>query len=553
MPCLYTPVHGKNVFPVPEGMKERVEFWVDVFTLYTRDQEIIHDAVYPERIYRILDFSEWGNGHPPSGKVRANLVREEKKKVQDLLRRIAYGKIKPEELSEDELQCIQCFGKQPDKTELRKAVYRVHTQRGMREAFLDGLSRANEYYAIIREILQEEDVPPDLIHVIHIESSFNPKARSTAGAVGMWQITSSTGSPYLRIDKRIDERKDPVASSRAAARILKKNHDSLKDWPMAITAYNYGLNGMKRAVKQTGSRDLADLIRTYQSSRFGFASKNFYVEFLAAKKVAENWTAYFSDIKFRQPVVFKTVEMPFAMTVAELSRTYAVDSQIVKEMNQGWTRAVMRGRYKVPKSYLLRLPYDIDVMGDYQIIGKFDDPGVHLLAENRPEDKKPDEKYPEDMQVIGFNESRWMVEHMMAQLCVLNKDQILVHADETLGHYADWLDIPTLRLRELNHIKFGEPIHIGQAIRLDFRNVNPEHFLKQRVAFHKTVQNRFFALYTLAGSKEYTVQDGDTLWRMIRENQDPPLWLVMALNGGRNLNKVQPGDKVVFPVVKRTG
>lgn len=550
---LVVPVNGKNTFPEPGELNERVQFWVNVFTEYSRDQVLIHDADFPERVYRVLDFSEWDGGCPPSRKSRRKAILEEKKKVSDLLRRIAYGRVRPEDMSADELQCYQLFGKHPDKSELRKAVYKLHTQCGMREAFLDGLSRANEYYAVIRDILSEEGVPPDLIHLIQIESSFNPKARSTAGAVGMWQITASTGKPYLQMDRRIDERKDPVASTRAAARILKKNYEVLKNWPLAITAYNYGLSGMKHAVNRTGSDNLTDLIRIYHSSRFGFASKNFYAEFLAAKKVTDNWASYFKDVKFRQPVIVKCLPLPFAMTITELSRTYEVDSQILKELNQAWTRAVMRGKYKVPKNYPIRLPYKIDVIGDCQVIGKYDDANVHLLAEAGSTGELRKEKSRENIQAIGSNESQWMLDDIMKQLCILNKDRIQVHADETLGHYAEWLDVPTLRLRELNKLKFGEPIHIGQTIRLDFSKVDEKHFLVQRLAFHRSVQKRFFEIYALEGSKEYTVQDGDTLWRMIRENQDPPLWLVIALNSGKNLDRVQPGDKVVFPVVKRTG
>src|SRR5438477_234752 len=94
----------------------------------------------------------------------------------------------------------------------------------------------------------------------------------------------------------VDGRRDPIFSTRAAARFLDEMHDSLGAWPLAITAYNHGPEGVARAVGQCGTRDIATIVRDYHGSAFGFASRNFYAEFLAALDVERNYREYFGNM-----------------------------------------------------------------------------------------------------------------------------------------------------------------------------------------------------------------------------------------------------------------
>jgi hypothetical protein len=98
-----------------------------------------------------------------------------------------------------------------------------------------------------------------------------------------------------------DDRLDPVRATQAAAQLLSHNHDLLGDWPLAITAYNYGTGGMLQAVEATGGGDYSQVFRRYDGPRFGFASKNYYSEFLAALQVYQYREAYFPGIDQEQP------------------------------------------------------------------------------------------------------------------------------------------------------------------------------------------------------------------------------------------------------------
>jgi membrane-bound lytic murein transglycosylase D len=134
----------------------------------------------------------------------------------------------------------------------------------------------------ILPILRRHNVPEELAALPLVESSFNPHARSKAGAVGLWQFIRATGKNYLSITRQRDDRRDPIRATEAAARLLKHNYEALGSWPLAIMAYNHGKEGIQAARTAVGRSAVEVIIAQYDGPRFGFASRNFYPEFLAA-------------------------------------------------------------------------------------------------------------------------------------------------------------------------------------------------------------------------------------------------------------------------------
>ena len=147
--------------------------------------------------------------------------------------------------------------------------------------------------------MEEHDAPGALALLPLVESSYE-NARSSAAALGVWQFTRATSRNYLQVSKRVDERLDPVKSAHAAAKLLNDNYDALGTWPLAITAYNHGRGGMLRAKDAHGS-DLPTIINEYRSPLFGYASMNFYAEFLAAADVYEHRAEYFGPLDLDRP------------------------------------------------------------------------------------------------------------------------------------------------------------------------------------------------------------------------------------------------------------
>ncbi len=156
----------------------------------------------------------------------------------------------------------------------------------MAEEFARAIERARPHIQTVMQILEEEGLPPELAAIPFVESMFNPKAYSFRGAAGLWQLMPRTARELkLKVTRDVDQRRSLEHSTRAAARLLKKNYKMLKSWPLAITAYNHGPYGIQRAVRKIGSNKLPDLITHYKTGSWGFSSKNFYVEVVAIIKI----------------------------------------------------------------------------------------------------------------------------------------------------------------------------------------------------------------------------------------------------------------------------
>ena len=144
----------------------------------------------------------------------------------------------------------------------------------------------------------------------HVESSFNPAAYSKVGAAGLWQFMPSTAKRFMRVDSLVDERLDPYSATEAAANLMLYNYRLLGTWPLAVTAYNHGPGGLRRAQEQLGTSDIAVIVKRYQGATFGFASRNFYVSFLAALEVDRNAEKYFGPITPLPDTQNTPVELP---------------------------------------------------------------------------------------------------------------------------------------------------------------------------------------------------------------------------------------------------
>ena len=183
----------------------------------------------------------------------------------------------------------------------------------------------------------------------HVESSFNPAAYSKVGAAGLWQFMRSTGRRYMRIDNAVDDRLDPFRSTEAAAQLLAYNYRLLGTWPLALTAYNHGAEGMRRARETLGTDDIVKIVRNYKGRTFGFASRNFYVSFLAALEIDRNPEKYFGPIERIGEARFQEVTVPGFVQIGPLAKALKIDSSKLRALNPALLRAVWDGRRHVPR------------------------------------------------------------------------------------------------------------------------------------------------------------------------------------------------------------
>jgi membrane-bound lytic murein transglycosylase D len=334
--------------PYPPQLQRDVNFWVRVYTQIDTDSGYLHDQYNLAVVYDTVHF-------PPNSSQRARqrIVNSARDHYVAELHRIASGEA-PLSLEDQHIKALWGADASPER--LLEATDDIRFQLGQANRFKSGLIRSGAWQQDIAQALKDEGLPPELAALPLVESSYNPRAYSKVGAAGLWQFMPSTGRRFMRIDRAVDNRMDPFAATDAAAQLLAYNHRILGTWPLALTAYNHGVAGMRRAVETLGTTDIVTIVRHYQSRTFGFASRNFYVSFLAALKIERDPQRYFGAIVPMREEQFRQVRMPAYVSVGPLERALAIDPEKLRELNPALRPAVWRGRLAVPRGYELRLP-----------------------------------------------------------------------------------------------------------------------------------------------------------------------------------------------------
>ena len=133
------------------------------------------------------------------------------------------------------------------------------------------------------------------------------------------------------------------------------------------------------------------------------------------------------------------------------------------------------------------------------------------------------------------------------------KGRIEVQPDETLGHYAEWLDTSASGLQDRNGLPAGRPLPLGRRVALDFSRVGQADFEQRRLAHHRAIQQRFFSAYEVDGATDYVLRSGDTLWKLSRGERAVPVWLLRDYNPGLDLAVLRAGQRLKIPKVKPRG
>ncbi|MGK5090923.1 LysM peptidoglycan-binding domain-containing protein [Deltaproteobacteria bacterium TL4] len=345
---------GTSLFPRAEIVKIQVYFWKKVYTEITTTEGYLHDSESILPIYEKVSVQNL------SRKEARNLVNAQKRQVEQKLYQLADALQTQQTLTAEQSRLLQLFYANITPHQLRTAAHRLRFQYGLSDRFQQGLIRAGAYMPYIKKIFEQQGLPMELVHIPHVESSFNWVSHSKIGAKGIWQFMSRTGREYMKLDASIDERIDPFISTQAAAKLLKKNYEILGSWPLAITAYNHGPNGIRRIAKRMESEDLGYLIRHYESRSFNFASKNFYAEVLAAGDVAENYQQYFGQLTLNEPLHFQNIRLPQPMYLQTVLSILDYPRSQILNLNPALTYAVIQGYRQIPTSYLFKVPERAD-------------------------------------------------------------------------------------------------------------------------------------------------------------------------------------------------
>lgn len=740
-----TSLHASaDPFPMPEAIAPNVGFWTKVYTQYTTSQGIVHDNQDLDVIYEIIDLLPYDN--PGGAKINRHRMKKANEKYEGILRQLAKD---PNTANAACRRVADLLGGPPDSRRFMAAAGRVRCQVGQKDRFQAGLIRSGAYVDQIRDIFRARGLPEDLAYLPHVESSFNPNAYSKFGAAGMWQFTRSTGKRFMTVGYALDERRDPILATYAAAELLKENYEKLGSWALAITAYNHGAAGMQRAKSLHG--DYTTIFKSYRSRSFKFASRNFYSEFLAARQVATDHQTYFGDLVLDRPMPSQTVSLQGYVSMDDLSRHFQISPEILKELNPALRQPVFDGQKLVPKGYSLRLPvppatdetltaavipasffkatqtpskfYTVqrgDTAGrvarthgvtlpELILANNLDRratiyprqtlripvPGEHLREPAAPvsapaepilvasvaspeknaqapqpvvestvadddttladesagtapeetgvETGKEEDTSREEMTLAQADDAPRMdetptdqkdetvevnaapvaqggmnslteeasltaepssgdetpatlqypqpflaslipvtpLESPAAPLENLQQDAVSLQArneqivsadveferlieingrpvgiirvevEETLGHYAEWANVRTQQIRNLNKLRFGTVLDLHQRIKIPLHRIGADDFKQSRYEYHKRLQEDFFAVYRIGELQPYLVLRGDNYWTLCQEKFDIPMWLLKHCNPEADLGDLHIRQQLIIPIIEK--
>jgi len=338
-------------FPLYPCIEANVAFWKKVYSQYHSSQGLIHDSNNVGIVYEVVNLQ--GDDSLAGKQANERQITALKEEYKAILSCLAQGQ--PPATAEGK-RVAALFGPKATAATYQTAAGAIRFQRGISDRFQAGVVRSGRYLAQIKKILAQYGLPSDLAYLPHVESSFDYQAYSKVGAAGIWQLVPATGRRFLSINAAVDERRDPIVATHAAAQFLKGNYRTLEDWPLALMAYNHGPASVLRAKNAYGSFDA--IYQRYDDSHFGFASKNFYAEFLAAREVATNYQRYFPGLAMDPPVPVRDVTITSATGIKALTAKFKVDAALLAEMNPALSEAVLAGKTAVPKDYQLHLPQD---------------------------------------------------------------------------------------------------------------------------------------------------------------------------------------------------
>ncbi len=347
--CIASTSLADNLFPLYPAIRKNVSFWEKVYSTYSINSAVIHDSNDLSKIYQVVSLVD--KNQPAASRINKALIKLSVERYKTILRALSKGK-RPS--SDSERRVAALFRGAQARQQMALAADSVRSQTGQKERFYEGFIRSGAYMSTIRQIFRAEGLPVTLAYLPHVESSFNTYAYSKAGAAGMWQFTRGTGKQYMRINDAVDERSDPFIAAEAAALYLKDSYQKLKSWPLALTAYNYGTAGMVRARDAKGSYE--KIFREYDQGHFGFASRNFYSEFLAAINVAQQLERT-PGIRLDKPASYLEYKLPGYIHIKNIKRHFSVSEGTLKRLNPALRPPVFTGKKFISKGYRLRLPH----------------------------------------------------------------------------------------------------------------------------------------------------------------------------------------------------
>ena len=348
-------------FHVPREIRSNVAFWLKIYTQYTSQQVVYFDGRHPEVIYEVMDFSELARTakNPVVYEVTAKRrLKNTTEAYEKAFARLAKNS-RPVNPTHAEVMILTAIKKSPHRHPFGEWKRDLRSQTGQRDFVLKGLVSAESYLPKMEAIFKQLEIPIELTRLSLVESSFNMAATSRVGASGVWQFMPESGKEYLLIDEDglIDERLSPLKSTVAAGRLLKRNNSTLNNWALAVLAYNHGMRNLRSLASKkyrpfTALAPLFAPCTSKKDSKIGWASRNYYSEFLAMLHAEAYRDVFFGEIPSSElrRLEFLRVDRPqnalsFAMSKGVALQDFRLLNPDIRDLGT-----------KLPRNFLVALP-----------------------------------------------------------------------------------------------------------------------------------------------------------------------------------------------------
>ncbi len=401
-----------------------------------------------------------------------------------------------------------------------------------RDKFSVVLGLKDYYFPMIEDIFESYGLPPELKYMAVIESALNPNAVSRVGATGMWQFMNSTGKAYgLTINSIIDERRDPVKATYAAARYLKDLYEIYDDWILVIAAYNCGPGNVNKAIRRSGNqKDYWDIY--YRLPR---ETRGYIPQFVAAAYA----TTYYAEhnilpapVSF--PIATDTIMLHQDIHFSQISEVMGIPYGEIRALNPEYRTGLIPATSKaqpltLPISYLGQFIDLADSIRNYK----------QDLYVNKKTDVDPTRSSSIPVSVSGKTKLVYTV-----------KD------GDNLGYIAEWFNVGLSTLRYWNDI-YGNVIRVGQKINVfvdpdkteHYSRINEMTFAQKQATKGITVPVNSQPVRVVAEMSEgdyivHVVRSGDTIWDIVKLYDGVTTTEVLALNNISNPQKIQVGQRL---------
>jgi membrane-bound lytic murein transglycosylase D len=412
----------------------------------------------------------------------------------------------------------------------------VYTARKV-DRFQVMLGLQDYYFPMIEDIFDYYGLPVELKYMAVIESALNPNAVSRVGATGLWQFMYSTGRMYgLTINSVVDERRDPVKATHAAARYLKDLYGIYNDWILVIAAYNCGPGNVNKAIRRSGNRK--DYWEIYY--RLPRETRGYIPAFVAAAYSMNYYRDHnITPVQINMPLAIDTIMVSQDMHLEQVAAVLDLPLDELRTMNPQYRTGLIPGRSR-PSAVTLPL----DKLGDFIAM-------TDTIT-----------GYRREQYLTRVTQTTLPTQSAYTPPDVNGKTKLTytVKDGDNLGFISEWYDVPLSELRYWNNI-YRNTIRIGQKLSVyvdpakaeRYSKINSMSFVeKQRIEGKVTASagpaaatSQMSASATSSGDYElYTVRTGDTVWDIAKKFDGVTATDILKLNKISDASRIMVGQKL---------